>query len=115
MTIIIIIIIIIISRIIIRRIRIRSRILCRIYVKYVNIVQWTKEPVLIPRKTVNFENFHNHRTANHHSSSHVNFLQYLLPNNRLAKIARDNRPQGVRSRGRPKKRWKESLNATPSP
>jgi hypothetical protein len=25
----------------------------------------------------------------------------------LAKIARDNRPQGVRSRGRPKKRWKE--------
>jgi hypothetical protein len=33
----------------------------------------------------------------------------------LAKIARDNRPQGVRSRGRPKKRWKESLNAAPSP
>jgi hypothetical protein len=34
---------------------------------------------------------------------------------RLAKIARDNRPQGVRSRGRPKKCWKESLNAAPSP
>ena len=32
-----------------------------------------------------------------------------------AKIARDNRPQGVRSRGRPKTRWKESLNAAPSP
>ena len=35
--------------------------------------------------------------------------------NRLAKIARDNRPQGVRSRGRPKKRWKESLDIAPSP
>jgi hypothetical protein len=38
-----------------------------------------------------------------------------MDDNRLAKIARDNRPQGVRSRGRPKKRWKESLNAAPSP
>jgi hypothetical protein len=37
-----------------------------------------------------------------------------MEDNRLAKIARDNRPQGVRSRGRPKKRWKESLNAAPS-
>ena len=27
-----------------------------------------------------------------------------MEDNRLAKIARDNRPQGVRSRGRPKKR-----------
>ena len=35
--------------------------------------------------------------------------------NRLAKIARGNRPQGVRSRGNPKKRWKESLNIAPSP
>jgi hypothetical protein len=26
-----------------------------------------------------------------------------------------NRPQGVRSRGRPKKRWKDSLHTTPSP
>ena len=34
---------------------------------------------------------------------------------RLAKIVRDNRPHGVRSRGRPKKRWKESLNTAPSP
>ena len=34
---------------------------------------------------------------------------------RLAKIVRDNRPQGIRSRGRPKKRWKESLNTAPSP
>jgi hypothetical protein len=38
-----------------------------------------------------------------------------MEDNRLAKIARDNRPQGVRSRGRPKERWKESLNAAPSP
>ena len=38
-----------------------------------------------------------------------------MEDNRLAKIARDNRPQGVRSRGRPKKRWKESLNAAHSP
>jgi hypothetical protein len=39
-----------------------------------------------------------------------------MEDNRLAKIATDNnRPQGVRSRGRPKKRWKESLNAAPSP
>ena len=37
-----------------------------------------------------------------------------MEDNRLAKIARDN-PQGVRRRGRPKKRWKESLNAAPSP
>jgi hypothetical protein len=28
-----------------------------------------------------------------------------MEDNRLAKIARDSRPQGVRSRGRPKKRW----------
>jgi len=34
---------------------------------------------------------------------------------RLAKIARHNRPQGLRSRGRPKKCWKESLNTAPSP
>jgi hypothetical protein len=32
-----------------------------------------------------------------------------MEDNRLAKIARDSRPQGVRSRGKPKKRWKESL------
>jgi hypothetical protein len=38
-----------------------------------------------------------------------------MEDSRLAKIARDNRPKGVRSRGRPKKRWKESLNAAPSP
>ena len=38
-----------------------------------------------------------------------------MEDNRLAKIARDNRPKGVRSTGRPKKRWKESLNAAPSP
>jgi hypothetical protein len=31
--------------------------------------------------------------------AHVNRME----DNRLAKIARDNRPQGVRSRGRPKK------------
>jgi hypothetical protein len=36
-----------------------------------------------------------------------------MEDNRLAKIARDSRPQGVRSRGRPKKRWKESLIKTP--
>jgi hypothetical protein len=33
--------------------------------------------------------------------------------NRLAKIARDSRPQGVRSRDRPKKLWKESLIKAP--
>jgi hypothetical protein len=33
--------------------------------------------------------------------------------NRLAKIARDSHPQGLRSRGRLKKRWKESLIKTP--
>jgi stage III sporulation protein SpoIIIAA len=38
-----------------------------------------------------------------------------MEDNRLAKIARDNRLQGVRSRGRTKKRWKESLNAAPWP
>jgi hypothetical protein len=38
-----------------------------------------------------------------------------MDDNHLAKIARDNRPQGVRSRGRLKKRWKESLNAAPRP
>ena len=38
-----------------------------------------------------------------------------MEENRLAKIVRDNRPQGVRRRGRPKKRWKESLNTAPSP
>jgi hypothetical protein len=38
-----------------------------------------------------------------------------MDDGRLAKIARDNHPQGMRSRGRPKKRWKESLNAAPSP
>jgi hypothetical protein len=38
-----------------------------------------------------------------------------MDDNRLAKIARDNRPQEVRSRGRPKKRRKGSLNAAPSP
>jgi hypothetical protein len=43
--------------------------------------------------------------------SHVERME----DNRLAKIARDNRPHGVRSRGRPKKRWKESFNAAPSP
>jgi hypothetical protein len=37
-----------------------------------------------------------------------------MENNRLAEIARDNHPQVVRSRGRPKKRWKESLNIAPS-
>ena len=38
-----------------------------------------------------------------------------MEDNRLAKIARDNRPQGVRSRGRPKKRWKEGVNTAHSP
>jgi hypothetical protein len=38
-----------------------------------------------------------------------------MEDNRLAKVARDNRPQGISSRGRPKKRWKESLNTAPSP
>jgi hypothetical protein len=38
-----------------------------------------------------------------------------MEDSRLAKIAKDNRPQGVRSRGRPKKRWKDSLHTTPSP
>ena len=38
-----------------------------------------------------------------------------MEDNRLAKIARDSRPQGVRSRGRPKRRWKESLIKAPSP
>jgi hypothetical protein len=38
-----------------------------------------------------------------------------MEGNRLAKIARDNLPQGVGSRGRPKKRLKESFNAAPSP
>jgi hypothetical protein len=38
-----------------------------------------------------------------------------MEDSRLAKIARDNRPQEVRSRGRLKKLWKESLNAAPSP
>jgi hypothetical protein len=32
-----------------------------------------------------------------------------MDDNRLAKIARDNHPQGVCGPGRPKKRWKESL------
>jgi hypothetical protein len=43
--------------------------------------------------------------------AHVNRME----DNRFAKIASGNRPQGVRSRGRPKKRWKESLNIAPSP
>jgi hypothetical protein len=42
--------------------------------------------------------------------AHVNRME----DNRLAKTAIYNRPQGVRSRGRPKKRWKESLNIAPS-
>jgi stage III sporulation protein SpoIIIAA len=37
-----------------------------------------------------------------------------MDDNHLANIARDNRPQGVRGRGRPKKS-KESLNAAPLP
>ena len=44
-------------------------------------------------------------------NSHVNRME----ENRLAKITRDNRPPGVRSRGRPKKRWKENLDAVSSP
>ena len=38
-----------------------------------------------------------------------------MEENRLAKITRDNRPPGVRSRGRPKKRWKEYLDGVSSP
>jgi hypothetical protein len=38
-----------------------------------------------------------------------------MEDNILAKIARDNRPLGVRSQGRPKKRWKESRNIAPWP
>ena len=38
-----------------------------------------------------------------------------MEDNRLAKIARDSRPQGVRSRSRPKKCWKESLIKAPLP
>ena len=38
-----------------------------------------------------------------------------MEENCLTKIVRDNRPQGVRSRGRPKKQWKERLNRAPSP
>jgi hypothetical protein len=38
-----------------------------------------------------------------------------MKDNHLAKIARDNRPQGVRNRGRPKKRWKENLIKPPPP
>jgi hypothetical protein len=38
-----------------------------------------------------------------------------MADHRLAKITRDNRPQGARIRGRPKKRWKDSLNIAPSP
>jgi cell fate regulator YaaT (PSP1 superfamily) len=38
-----------------------------------------------------------------------------MEDNCLAKIARDNHPQGVCSRGRPKKHRKESLNTAPSP
>ena len=38
-----------------------------------------------------------------------------MEENRLAKIVRDNRPQGVGSRDGPKKRWKESHNTAPSP
>ena len=38
-----------------------------------------------------------------------------MEDGRLAKIAKDNRPQGVRSRGRPKKLWKDSIHTTPSP
>ena len=44
-------------------------------------------------------------------NSHVNRME----ENRLAKIIRDNRPPGVRSRGIPKKRWKENLDAVSSP
>jgi stage III sporulation protein SpoIIIAA len=38
-----------------------------------------------------------------------------MEDNSLAKFARDNRPREVHSLGRPKKRWKESLNVAPSP
>jgi hypothetical protein len=38
-----------------------------------------------------------------------------MEDNHLAKIARDNHPRGVRSQGRLKKCWKESLNIAPSP
>jgi len=38
-----------------------------------------------------------------------------MEDNRLAKIARDSCPQEVRRRGRPKKRWKESLSNAPTP
>ena len=38
-----------------------------------------------------------------------------MEDDRLAKIARDNRPKGVRSQGRPKNRWKESINIASSP
>jgi hypothetical protein len=38
-----------------------------------------------------------------------------MKDNRMAKIARDSRPKGVRNRGRLKKRWKESLIKTPPP
>ena len=44
-------------------------------------------------------------------NSHVNRME----ENRLAKITRDNRPPGVRSRGRPMKQWKENLDAVSSP
>jgi hypothetical protein len=37
-----------------------------------------------------------------------------MEGNRLAKIARDNRPQGVRSRGRPKKRKESLIKAPPA-
>jgi hypothetical protein len=47
---------------------------------------------------------------NAYDSVHVERME----DNRLTKIARDNRPQGVCSRGWPKK-WKESLNTDPSP
>ena len=38
-----------------------------------------------------------------------------MEDNRLAKIARESRPRGVRSRGKPKKRWKECLIKAHSP
>jgi hypothetical protein len=38
-----------------------------------------------------------------------------MEDNRLTKIARDSRPQGVRNRGRPKKRWKGSIIKQPPP
>jgi hypothetical protein len=37
-----------------------------------------------------------------------------MEDHRPAKIARDNRPQGIHSQGRPKKRWKEGLNTASS-